>query len=130
MAQNDDLAGKIKVWLDDLRDPADYGCPDHVWIKDPLEAIQLITANLVISISFDHDLGVFDAYGKEITGNSVAKVIEEMAFFNRLKEFPAWNVHSANPEGERNIVATMQAAERFFWNVRPLEMDSHDTPSP
>ncbi len=101
------------VWLDDLRDPKDHGFPQALWVKDPKEAIRLAQEGKIRRISFDHDLGVFDEDGKEISGAEVAKAFEEMAFHGQLQAVPQWSVHSANPEGRRRIEAAMSAAERF-----------------
>lgn len=110
---NTEKEGKAFVWLDDLRDPKDFGFPEATWIKDPQEAIRLARSGQIARISFDHDLGVFLPDGSEITGAEVAKAIEEMAFHGEIGEIPEWRVHSANPEGRKRIEAAMRSAERF-----------------
>ncbi len=103
------------LWLDDLRNPKDFGCPDYVWFTDPFKAMEAIRTQKIDKISFDHDLGVMDPLtDREVSGNDVAKVFEDLAFNGKLQHFPDWNVHSANPEGAKNIRATMESAGRWF----------------
>ncbi len=117
MAQNE-----IKLWLDDNRDPANpeiqklFGAQgNEVWVKTVKEAKQYIQQGNVIFISFDHDLDNEGGTLPEADGNELAQWIEEEAFFGRLKPI-GWNVHSKNPSGARDIVASMNKADEFWEN--------------
>jgi hypothetical protein len=118
---------KMILWLDDIRDPKDpliireYMQDKQLdklikqgylvkWVKIGEEALPYIKNNQVQHISFDHDLGfLIDS------GNVLAKQIEEMAHDKTIEPF-TWDVHSDNPSGKRNIIATMQSADRY-WGV-------------
>lgn len=94
---------KIKIYLDDLRQPP---TSDFILCKIAEEAIKLINIGNVIFISFDHDLG------KKLTGYDVAKYIEQMVFIGEIK-CPDWEIHSMNPVGRKNIESTMQSAKKW-----------------
>lgn len=95
----------IKIWLDDERNP-----PDNTWLhtKHVYQAWHFIKNGIVNEISFDHDLGE-----REVTGNSLAKRIEEYLFLNELPRI-IWHVHSQNPVGRQNIISTMQSCDRMW----------------
>jgi hypothetical protein len=103
------------LWVDDLR-PIRKGF--DIWAKTYQEAIKAIDKYNIVKISFDHDLGEDSkmvAYGEERegTGNDVAKYIEMLAKTGKQGRIE-YNVHSANPVGEKNILATMKSAERYW----------------
>lgn len=95
----------MKLFLDDIRIP-----PDNSWVvvRTAKVAIIFLGTGAVEEISFDHDLG------KETngTGYDVAKWIEEEVYFHRIK-MPAWQIHSDNPVGRKNIEACMRKAEEY-----------------
>jgi hypothetical protein len=95
----------MKIYLDDERTPKSEG-----WniVRDAETAIKLLKSGVVTEISLDHDLGT------ELTGYDVATAIEELVFFKKIK-CPKWNVHSANPVGQKNITLAMKRAE-FYEN--------------
>ena len=54
----------LVVWLDDLRDPKDYGYPEAIWVKSAQEIWSLYLTlqvrsmtNEVTEMHFDNDLG-------------------------------------------------------------------------
>lgn len=105
---------KMKIWLDDVREPPDA---TWKWYKDAYSAIGAIATGLVAYISFDHDLGKL--YGKDDpdnTGYFVAKQIEMLAYRLTLPKI-GWDVHSANPVGRKNIEMAMKSAERFWKEI-------------
>lgn len=59
---------KLIVWLDDLRDPSNYGLPDALWLKNSSEFMDFINdkGKLYRRVSewhMDNDLGeVFEGY--------------------------------------------------------------------
>lgn len=61
---------RIKLWLDDVRDPRDYDKPDFVWIRSAEAAIRILNTGRVAQASLDHD--VLDG-----TGLDVAKFLRD-----------------------------------------------------
>lgn len=112
----------LKLWLDDIRDPARTISPwderralwsgkDVVWVKSASEAITLLGAGGVTHVSLDHDLGVpLDEVG---TGYEVACWIEEQAAKGTLAPLE-WAIHSANPVGVRKMTTALENAN-LFW---------------
>ena len=96
----------MKIWFDDIR-PMPEGF--DVWIKTSEECLAFILENSkkIELISFDHDLGGED------TTMPVAKMLERAAYFNEIKPIK-WRVHSANPEGRRNLIATLTKADEYW----------------
>jgi hypothetical protein len=97
----------MNIWLDDERNPADHGKSDWTWIKTAEEAISLLKAGIVENISLDHDLGT------ELTGYDVAAWIERAAFDKNVPPL-AWFIHTANPVGRKRMIASLEAANRFW----------------
>lgn len=107
-----------RLWLDDKREmPEGY----EIHATNAYFAIGAIIGGHVSHISFDHDLGFYN--GEEDHNNSgyaVAKFIERSAFdfaegrsTFRLEPM-TWEIHSANPEGRRNIEMAMRNAEKYW----------------
>ena len=95
----------MRLYLDDLRvTPNDFDLRAYT----AAEAIDMLKANRVDLISFDHDLGEPECG----TGYDVARWIEEQAYTNPDFTVPDWIVHSANPVGAGNIHRAMLAAHR------------------
>ena len=111
---------KIRLWLDDNRDPKDpkiqelFGSRgNEVWVKTMDEAVNYIERGNVSFISFDHDLDNEGDSPIEKTGYHLACWIEERAFNGTLDPI-GWNVHSRNPVGSNDIVAAMNKADEFW----------------
>lgn len=92
-----------KMFIDDIRQP-----PPGEWVvaRSSNEALAYIQTNgMPAFISFDHDLGEDDT---------------TMVFLRKLVDFvwngddfpPAYEVHSANPVGAKNIIAFMESWKR------------------
>lgn len=100
----------MKVWLDDQRDIFYLGSNEspqfdiHVLKGD--HCIQLINADLVTYISFDHDLG------EGLSGYDVAKHIEQRAY--KGHEPPPYAIHSGNSVGRENIQKAMERAFSLY----------------
>ena len=99
----------MNLWLDDIR-PMPEGF--DYWAKTAQDTIFMIDYGNVEYISFDHDLGCSDGN----TGYTVASHIEKLAFLGEIEQID-YDIHSANPEGRKNIQMAMTSAERF-WNER------------
>ena len=91
----------MRVWLDDVR-PAPEG---WVLVKTPEEAIALLIAGGVDTISLDHDLGLDDVR----TGYAVAAWIEEAVATRGFSPPATIVVHSANPVGRRRMEQAISA---------------------
>jgi hypothetical protein len=100
------LAAGIRLFLDDLRDPSEYGIHNVTWVKTYDEAVEQLKTGRVEWVSFDNDLG------EGLEGYDVAKYIEENVFSKKIP-CPLWQIHSANPEGRRKITMAMKKAEEF-----------------
>lgn len=100
----------MKVWLDDIRNPAEHGHAGWEWAKTANEAIALLSTRHVTDISLDHDLA-WEHYPnndkgppyKEKTGYDVALWMERTGIW---PEHVA--CHSMNPVGRARIEATIR----------------------
>lgn len=113
------LASKIRLWLDDNRDPKDpeiqkkFGARgDETWVKTVEEALKYLQSGNVEYLSFDNDLGEGLKEGRHL-----AAWVEEQAYYKKLPKF-AWAVHSTNPSGAKEIIQAMQNADRFWQEDR------------
>jgi len=93
----------IKLWLDDERDPQEYGLTGWTWVKTADRAIWHLESGYVIQASLDHDLG--DKSIPEKTGYTVVCWMEE---------FGVWpcdgvSVHSMNPVGRAKMLEVIRA---------------------
>lgn len=95
----------VKLWLDDVRNPVDFGCVGWHWVRTADECIAWLQANdpEVVEMSLDHDLGWRATLGmqpKEKTGYDVVLWLEEYPF-----RWPkgGTHVHSANPVGSKRM---------------------------
>lgn len=103
----------INLWIDDYRRPPG---DDWVWAKTLEEAMDIVRGAVPIDvISFDHDLGAKDLINMRwIDTQPVAKWFEAEAEAGRLLKMPVWFIHSANPEGRRQLWAIMERAQKFI----------------
>ena len=85
------------LWLDDQRNPEDYGCGGWTWVKTVQEAAKLLATQCVMAVSLDHDLGTVQ------TGHDVVVWLEETGFWPRHGVF----VHSANALGGARMQLTI-----------------------
>lgn len=95
-------SGRMKLWIDDLREPPE---DDWVWAETSKQAISVLMVwnqwlahhgNLVTEISFDHDLGADDT-----TRPIVLWMCENGIWPKRI------NVHSANSVGAEWLLGTV-----------------------
>jgi len=107
-------------WLDDMRDPAQYGAIGATWAKNYDEAINILKRSTFTFASLDHDLGACaecTATGFHIGDMKTA----ETTFFNRcpheksgydvlcwMEEHNIWpqngiRIHSMNPVGRQQM---------------------------
>lgn len=98
------------LWLDDLRDPAEYGCSGWEWVKTAEAAIELLKTGRVLAASLDHDLGGTPGY-------AVVLWMEEQDIW---PERGVW-VHSANVSArEKMLLAVDRQYPELVRLRRPL----------
>lgn len=118
----------MNLWLDDVRNPAEYGFAGYTWVKTRDEAIEALKTGTVERVSLDHDLGMCDEC---LSADSTEKVEAVRAALIRntpttasycacphngtgyevvcwMEEHGIWPtqkplVHSANPVGRRRM---------------------------
>jgi len=92
----------MKLWLDDVRDPKDWGHIGWVWVKTYDEAVQMLRTGQVKMASLDHDLSLAATLGYpcgEKTGYDVVCWMEEHDVWPRY----GVQVHSMNPVGAERM---------------------------
>lgn len=110
----------MRLWLDDVRDPAHYGHIGDTWAKTYAEAIRYLESGEVTSASLDHDIGACPECVAAMLHIGDMKT-PETTFFNRcphektgydvvcwMEENNVWprdgvRCHSANPVGRARI---------------------------
>lgn len=105
---------KMKLWLDDERQPWKHGCLGWTWAKTAAEAIELLKTGNVEEASLDHDLAwehypaaeVDEKDYKEQTGYSVVCWMEE----NNVWPPNGTRVHSMNPVGREKMQKVIDKA--------------------
>jgi hypothetical protein len=92
--------GKIRLFLDDLRDPPEDGY--FWWVVRSFDQFTWFIQEFGIPdvISFDHDLGMDSATGKD-AANWLAE--QDLDGTHKIPEGFQFFVHSANPCGAANI---------------------------
>ena len=95
------------IWLDDLRDPLDYGLDYSQivhWDKSFSEfksRIQDFHKSLVDAIHLDHDLGLEE----DGTGYDALLLIEEMLYNEELPLLKVLYIHTSNPSAARKMMS-------------------------
>jgi hypothetical protein len=100
----------MKLYLDDVRDPPDG------WqvVRTYDEAIRLLSTQKYEEISLDHDLGCFDANGKEYTGYDLLKWLIERKLNGEYVP-PKIRIHTMNSVG----MAKMIFSVKRYWDDHP-----------
>ena len=101
--------GNLRIFLDDCRQEFD----GWVLCRTASDVIRILMEHNgnVQEISLDHDLG--DSCQGEI-GTHVVNFIEEWVFEDKMINPPVIHVHSANPDGRKNMIAGVQSIQRFL----------------
>lgn len=98
----------VKLWLDDIRDPAQHGCIGWVWAKTADEAIAWLATGRVQRASLDHDLDMLATLGdtpRERTGYDVVCWMEQHGVYPP----GGVTVHSLNPSGKQRMENALSA---------------------
>lgn len=102
------MSETIRLWLDDLRDPAKHGHIGWTWVTTADEAIALLATGNVVQASLDHDLDIQATLGNtptEKTGYDVVCWMEAHDVYPR----DGVRVHSLNPSGKARMNAALHA---------------------
>jgi hypothetical protein len=94
----------MKLWVDDIRDPLKFVGKGWVWAKNYSIAIDYLQMGGIEEVSLDHDLGDFDALGREYTGYDIVIWMAE----NDVWPPNGARSHSANPIGRERIEAVIE----------------------
>jgi hypothetical protein len=97
------------LWLDDIRDPCDFGFSGYYWAKTAEEAITIFRTTMVDKASLDHDLTY-----EQMEGGILGEVREDghksgYDVVMWLEEHPKYwppngvRVHSQNPAGRQRM---------------------------
>ncbi|WBF77746.1 hypothetical protein A73_208 [Escherichia phage A73] len=104
----------MKIWLDDLRDPKDYGHDDAIWFKNSDQFIEFLEDpnkmyRRVTEWHFDNDLG---EDSKE--GYRCLEMLEEKLVFGKPILYPAvLFVHTSNPSAAQKFMAAKEVFKRY-----------------
>lgn len=84
----------MKLFVDDLRNPLDFGLKEYIWVKTVEDAISFLENGTITFASLDHDLGhqLYD-------GTYLINYIEE----NNLWPINGVYVHSQNLVGKKRM---------------------------
>lgn len=105
----------MNLWLDDIRDPAAYGCLGWHWVRTATEAIAAIQANDIERMSLDHDLGMCDECLSADTTERVQRVREGL-----IRLAPAASYCSCTHNGTGYDVVLWMAEHGRWPKQRPL----------
>ena len=117
----------MNLWLDDCRNPVDYGMVGFTWVKTVADAQAMLVTGTVQHASLDHDLGACDLC-HTIERNATDGVpwggmAPHCRHFGTGYDLCLWmaetghwpahkpNVHSANPVGAARMRGVI---ERYF----------------
>lgn len=110
------------IWLDDLRDPKDYGYPDAIWFKTSQEMLNSYYMDsmkkgyrFVDEWHFDNDLGE----ESEQDGYDVFKKLEEIFTFGKpVFGNPVIYVHTSNPSAAKKFMLAKECMERYGVEIK------------
>jgi hypothetical protein len=110
--------GLVRLWLDDKRNPADYGKGDWYWALTAAEAIQAFLRGDITQASLDHDLTdaqmIIGGYNARIHEDGVMSGYDVLLWLEQNPEFYPEDgiaVHSQNPAGRMRM---QQAIKRHY----------------
>jgi len=104
----------MKVWIDDLRDPKDYGYPDATWVKSA-QGVWNFYLNLqvkglldeVTEIHFDNDIGPgYDGY-------YIFTRLESIIAAGGFKGLKKIYVHTSNPSAAQKFMLAKESMLRY-----------------
>ena len=108
----------MKLWLDDIRNPLNYGLEDWVWVKTAEEAINTLRSGVVMRASLDHDLTdeqmVRGGFNDQIYEDGQKSGYDVVVWLEKHPEY--WppdgvTIHTANPAGRQRM---QQVIDRHY----------------
>ena len=104
----------MRIWLDDKRDPCDYGYPDAVWVKNAIDYKLLLIGCIleddglsIEAIHFDNDLG------EKTEGYDLFLKIEELVHKEKLPGLKQVFVHTSNPGAAQKFMLAKDSLARY-----------------
>lgn len=109
----------MRIWLDDLRDPEDYGYPDAIWVKNAIDfKLQLIDCLLMddegdslVAIHFDNDIG------EKTEGYHLFLKVEELIHAGKFKGLKEIFVHTSNSGAAQKFMLAKDGLARYDVNI-------------
>ncbi len=103
------------IWLDDLRDPVNYGYLDALWIKNSQDFKQYMLSALderinITEIHFDNDLGEFSG----VEGYDCFVTVENLLHSGELESLKRIYVHSSNPSAVNKFMLAAESLSYHF----------------
>ena len=107
----------MRLWLDDMRDPAAFGCTGYVWVKNYDQAVAALATGKVTFASLDHDLSIETAYNHGVPPPGEKTGFDVICWMEENGVWPREGVvcHSANPTGRARM---MQIIDRAYADGR------------
>ena len=93
----------MNLWLDDIRDPAQYGHVGWTWVETAEEAIELLKTGAVERASLDHDLTLEASLGTPAPGETNGWTVVRWMAQNNVWPSHGVTVHSLNRDGARRM---------------------------
>lgn len=114
---------KSIIWLDDMRDPKDYGVSNAIWYKTSQAFCTMCTDKTlteeVTAIHFDNDLGE-ESYGE---GYDCFTAVESGLFFGYFTQLKNIFVHTSNPSAaEKFMVAKDVFKEKYKIEIKRVNL--------
>jgi hypothetical protein len=104
----------MRLWLDDKRNPAEFGHPDWFWVKTADDAVRMFRTGEVTQASLDHDLTEDQmkrgGYYGQVHEDGFKSGYDVVLWLEAHPEF--WppvrvRVHSANPAGKARMLVVI-----------------------
>lgn len=105
----------MRIWLDDLRDPKDYGYSDAVWLKNSQEFMKFLKRSdkpyrKISDWHFDNDLGEESDHD----GYWCFLALEEKIVFGKMLFGPVkLFVHTSNPSAGHKFMLAKESLDRY-----------------
>lgn len=105
----------INIWVDGIRDPADYGYPNAVWCKDSSQFLTKLMCivldgkmDSLLEVHFDNDLG------ERTEGYDLFVFLEESLHKGSFKNLKKIYVHSSNPSAVQKFMLAKDSLKKYF----------------
>lgn len=118
------IKNKLRLWLDDKRDPGKFGREDWLWAMTAAEAIQAFRRGDIECASLDHDLTdrqmVLGGCCARIEDDGVMSGYDVILWLEQHPEY--WpkggvQVHSQNPAGRARMEAAIHKHYGYLFRL-------------